>query len=631
MKRIILTSLLIGGVLAINAQDTPCTATAVSVNAGCTSGDNSGSTSDGISPSCWFAGDDNSVWFSVVATNDSLTFSTDFSAQTLTDTEIAVYSSSDNTCTGTFTQVGCDDDGGVVCALCSEVSLTGLTVGDTYFIVVDGFGGSTGTFCMSVSEPLPPAPDFGSSCDLAHQLYSSNSCYSSVTDGNIGIGDNMTSTGSVDQSCSAADDSNEPGYWLTFDAVDALTTFDAPDFTGPNTANFFDISVYTGSCSMLTQIDCRSVASKSNDYTLATVPGTTYYVFMTAGSAYSGSVLRMSICGSTACSAPGNDNCANATAVTDGTVYQGTNACATNDEGLCSGSTENNVWYSWTVPGTWTAGESAFVTLFDQDCYVNDPTTTSSGSQVSVYNATETCATISGTASECAVFTNPGDDEDFYGEWIPTVGSTYLINIDGFGGDACTFEFQVNDTPVPLPVEWLDFTAKYFSGQVLLNWTTAEEMNNDYFTVERSSDGLIFTPILEVDGAGNSTAIKQYESADPQPLNGVSYYRLKQTDYDGKFKYSRIQTVKSNFEIADVQVIPNPVEEIGIVSFDVKNGGNYIVEVMDIAGRWIKEDQVAATEGRNNVRFNMSDLPEGLYFVRVRNQFVQATARFVRN
>jgi hypothetical protein len=126
----------------------------------------------------------------------------------------------------------------------------------------------------------------------------------------------------------------------------------------------------------------------------------------------------------------------------------------------------------------------------------------------------------------------------------------------GYQGGFSPFTF--GDSPSsPLPVELLDFTAEIKNRTVDLTWQTASEHNNDFFTVERSSDGFNFEPIAYVDGAGNSTTLLNYSEVDLQPLDGVSYYRLKQTDFDGAFEYSDIRVVSSAAD-AQVLIYPNP-------------------------------------------------------------------------
>lgn len=113
------------------------------------------------------------------------------------------------------------------------------------------------------------------------------------------------------------------------------------------------------------------------------------------------------------------------------------------------------------------------------------------------------------------------------------------------------------DCSTPLPIELLSFNAILNNRIVDLTWQTASEHNNDYFTVERSQEGYIFEPILYVDGAGTSNELLNYASKDLHPFDGVSYYRLKQTDFDGAFEYSEIRIVNMD-ENNSVIIYPNP-------------------------------------------------------------------------
>jgi len=110
-----------------------------------------------------------------------------------------------------------------------------------------------------------------------------------------------------------------------------------------------------------------------------------------------------------------------------------------------------------------------------------------------------------------------------------------------------------------LPIELLGFHATLNAKrQVKLNWETATEINNNYFTVERSKDGISFESVNIVKGAGNSLIKKSYESTDGKPYTGISYYRLKQTDYNGAYSYSGIRTINNNLVEGTMEVFPNP-------------------------------------------------------------------------
>jgi hypothetical protein len=114
-----------------------------------------------------------------------------------------------------------------------------------------------------------------------------------------------------------------------------------------------------------------------------------------------------------------------------------------------------------------------------------------------------------------------------------------------------------NKVSAPLPVEFLSFNAKMKDKIVELHWQTATETNNDYFVVQRSLDGVNWISIDSVNGAGTTNLVSNYSYTDDAPLFGVSYYRLKQVDFDLKFSFSNVAMVNfDGFEIIDL--FPNP-------------------------------------------------------------------------
>jgi len=134
------------------------------------------------------------------------------------------------------------------------------------------------------------------------------------------------------------------------------------------------------------------------------------------------------------------------------------------------------------------------------------------------------------------------------GRALSQVGAISLSNNSVTGCDA---------SGTPLPVVLTSFTAEILEGNVLLNWATASEINNDYFIVQRSKDGIIIEDILRVNGSGNSFIVSQYSAIDYQPFDGISYYRLKQIDIDGTIDYSDF--VSLNFKkTGDIKISPNP-------------------------------------------------------------------------
>ncbi|MBV6484111.1 MAG: hypothetical protein KFKLKKLM_00595 [Flavobacteriales bacterium] len=120
-----------------------------------------------------------------------------------------------------------------------------------------------------------------------------------------------------------------------------------------------------------------------------------------------------------------------------------------------------------------------------------------------------------------------------------------LPNADGayVAFDASGNATYANDgcTPIAtLPIELLSFTGKSIGSSNLLEWETTTEINNDYFTLERSSNATHFSELGTIKGAGNSNTLLHYQYTDNAPLEGINYYRLKQTDFDGAYSYSSI-------------------------------------------------------------------------------------------
>ena len=172
-----------------------------------------------------------------------------------------------------------------------------------------------------------------------------------------------------------------------------------------------------------------------------------------------------------------------------------------------------------------------------------------------------------------------------------------------------------------LPISLIYFNAKLNGNQVDLSWSTAAEINNDYFTIERSSDAKNFEMVLRKQGAGNNTGTLYYSGVDENPLHGYSYYRLKQTDYDGHYSYSEIKTVKyksneeeSGFQISSVA--PNPFSERFRVSFILKKSADVTIHLINSSGQIVFKDVIYTEDGMNQYDFeDRNGLPAGIYFL----------------
>ncbi len=183
--------------------------------------------------------------------------------------------------------------------------------------------------------------------------------------------------------------------------------------------------------------------------------------------------------------------------------------------------------------------------------------------------------------------------------------------------------FSVED-PQALPITLIDFTAKAEGKKVRLDWETGSEENNDYFTIERSLDGKTFEKVFTKDGAGVSKTNLYYFGYDASPYTGVSYYRLKQTDFDGKFAYSDIVSAKvvgeqMDTEI-DVNVYPNPVtSQLIHIDLKAKNNATYIIRIINEIGQQIFTDNYDVIAGNNYYEVHLPNVVAGVYVLEIKN------------
>ncbi len=160
-----------------------------------------------------------------------------------------------------------------------------------------------------------------------------------------------------------------------------------------------------------------------------------------------------------------------------------------------------------------------------------------------------------------------------------------------------------------LPLTWISFNAKAVNNNVQLEWVTAKEINTDHFDVERSSDGVHFSKIGSVNSKIQS-AQGDYTFTDANPVNGTSYYRLKQVDKDGNYFYSITISVRMNTRLS-VKIIGNPVSQTLHLEINGANGESLPAWITDASGK--KYKTFTATDGSKQI--DMGDLASGIYFL----------------
>jgi hypothetical protein len=190
-------------------------------------------------------------------------------------------------------------------------------------------------------------------------------------------------------------------------------------------------------------------------------------------------------------------------------------------------------------------------------------------------------------------------------------------------GATDVYILKLNDFPSPLPVELILFDAVPVDNKkILLNWITASEINNDYFTVERSRDIFNWEFVTQVDGNGNTSSTTTYQEWDHDPYIGTSYYRLKQTDFDGKISYS--ETVKVNLtESGNVFISPNPAGNFLTITTDAS--GMERAEIYDAIGRHCISVPFHHDNPPNVI--DISRLSQGIYFINLTNSTGNITSQ----
>jgi hypothetical protein len=181
---------------------------------------------------------------------------------------------------------------------------------------------------------------------------------------------------------------------------------------------------------------------------------------------------------------------------------------------------------------------------------------------------------------------------------------------------------QTTTSPVCLsilPIELLSFEANVNGNKVDIKWMTATEINNDFFTIERSADAQNWEEIITTNSAGNSNQILEYFETDYEPLEGVSYYRLKQTDFNGLFEYFNIVPVNYIEDVVDgMNLFPNFINAGEAVQIEFNNiiKDELLVVIRDIYGKEIYSKMMINIENGKLIGITInSDFPSGIYLI----------------
>lgn len=314
--------------------------------------------------------------------------------------------------------------------------------------------------------------------------------------------------------------------------------------------------------------------------------------------------------------------------------------------GVCCGNEEHRAWTQFdisSIPNTacitnveYQANVSHVGGTGSELVYVNDVTGTYgdyTGTNPVVYNDlgngvyTSFSITITGTYGYMDL--GPNADADLQGRLASGRFQVALMfdnepSVNWKRINATQSSLRVTYDGVPctvLPVELLDFSASCNNSETVISWTTMSEINNDYFTIEKSKDAVEFSPIATVVGSGNSNAKVKYSYIDENVNSDVVYYRLKQTDFDGTVNYHK--TIAINCKDNKIRIYPNPTSDY--IYIDPISSKNVSIELYNYLGKLVS---IYDSSESNKLK-----LPEtkGLYFLKVITGRYTYTERVIKH
>lgn len=358
----------------------------------------------------------------------------------------------------------------------------------------------------------------------------------------------FTHTG-TDPNCGGT---GEVDGWFTFTATHVLTEIEASISAGSD----LYLTVYSGSCGSLTEVAC-SDANGSGQGEVAkiyTTVGDQYWIMLTtnATSTFSGNVCVFE--------SSDNTDCITATRICSDEQFGGNSSgfgiqeLNSTNNGCITDFEKQSSWYKFQV----SSGGTLQMTItpqgsnedYDFAIWATDQSFTCPTSSTPVRCS---YSTVNGPTGMNASSTDNSEDQNgdsFVSEMNVNTGDSYYLLINNFLSTTNPFNVTWGGTASLtcsfLPVEVQDFNGRAHNQTNVLTWNSQSERNNDFYTIDKSEDGIVWSELTKVDGAGNSTSTIDYEFIDIKPFSGKNYYRLSQTDFDGTKEYLGVVYVNNS-------------------------------------------------------------------------------------
>lgn len=582
------------------SNDAICSAKTIT-NGNCLSGEYTYCATSDINTGCVTAGG-KTVWYQFTMSGGNTTLNLDLQTGTATIQGVQLYTN-------------CATPSAVSSDCASPYSFTGLTSGTTYFIGVNTTSANAGTFSICATQATPSA----ATNDL---------CAGALTLPTNGTTITGTTTGAGQEinwgSCFETRD-----VWYTFTTPASLSglcyTFNLKT-DAASTDNV--IAVCSGACGALSVLTGGGTCSgnqyvdvSSTEYSADVdwQPSTTYYVCISTSGAQ-----NFTLTANSGATIQANDACTGAQSIqpTPVPTDNATNSCNytysnpsdanVTPADLCAASLENISWYVLQASG------SGVISVDFTNILCNNG---GGGFQLGYFSGS--CGALSNI--NCTSASSGSITVSISGV---TSGSNIYFAMDGNAGSNCHWVMN-GDNIVPLPINLAEFDIEQGDKGVKVKWFTVSEINNRMFEIERSRDGKTFEKIGQVEGHGTTSLPFNYEFNDNHPYHGVNYYRLKQIDFDDKFKYSDVDYVKfDKYLEKPITVFPNPAkEELTVSLFNSSLDNETSITVTDITGRTVFTKNVGQT---NNYILNVTEYAAGVYFITVQNEIARQSIKFYK-
>ena len=361
-------------------------------------------------------------------------------------------------------------------------------------------------------------------------------------------------------------------------------------------------------------------------------PGSTVYIRMWD---YGGGTGTFSVCVALAqpCGISGptagtNDYCPTPATLTQGpgTFSATTDVTFSSDQpgnvsSVFCGSIENNSWYQFTASAT----TASFPITYVGGCV------SGYGIQAHVYAVTYTGGCCSGFTSVSNCY-NPGNTT--LGTVTATgltVGQQYLLMIDGNAGDGCEFTISGWTGTGILPVELVGFKGISTDVGNHLTWMTVSEKNNELFEIKHSLDGINFSTVGTIGGAGTTTVDQYYEFLHETAPKGINYYRIDQIDLDGRINPTEVISVNRTEALGQIAVVyPNPTKHAAVIEYISEFKDEVFVTVHDQSGDLIFSKQYQLKEGANQLDLPSEEWTKGVYVITTKTDAVVIRKKLIK-